>query len=174
LFSQGCCEKAVRVWSSISPAAILTINLSKITATITQAMGNFSKTIMQKSIIDWAIRLCENQGIFSKDGLSALIEREIKPDCIKAFDGPVFATVFNLSHMKAEYHDLRDRLSLTSIRERLLASASIPVVFGETYVDGSLCWDGGLPIVGDNTPVKPLYEPDSEPLLWYICHGKCL
>ena len=39
-----------------------------------------------------------------------------------------------------------------------MASASIPVVFGKTYVDGDLYWDGGIPAVGDNVPVKPLYD----------------
>jgi NTE family protein len=162
MFAQGSCEDAARIWSTISPSAVLTFDylgvFKKLAMYVVLKLRRMPLPHLGKSIYDWATGRQADQGLFSKKGLSELIDRAITPAGIHSFGGPVYVTVFQLNGCKPVYHDLRNSRTLDEIRQRLLASASIPVVYGKTKVDEELCWDGGLPGVGDNIPVKPLYN----------------
>lgn len=162
LFAQGDLNLALNVWSTISPDAVMTLNslpaiqhfLSDISSLLT---GTRFFGIAQ-SLYQWITKRFADQGVLSKDGLSSLIARAIDPNRLKRFAGPIYVAAFNISSSSVRYFDLSRYSTLGAIKDRLLASASIPVIFGKTYIDGELYWDGGIPAVGDNTPVKPLYD----------------
>lgn len=162
LFAQGNYTHAEHVWRTISPDAILTLQSMpfyvQLLNCIPVPLRTSYSTELIRRLAGWLGNLMEDQGVFSKEGLARLIEGNIDFQRIRRFPGPVFTAAYNLDRMKLEYFDLRAASSPISMRDRLLASASIPVVFGKTYADGNLYWDGGLPEIGDNLPVKPLYE----------------
>lgn len=162
LFAQGSLDSALQVWETISPEAVMTLNK-------TSAYQNFVSSTsdlfdgtrfsgVPQSIHRWIIKRYADQGILSKEGLSHLIDETIEPGQIHLWEGPIYVAAYNTSSLSLQYFNLKINSSLAEIKERLLASASIPVIFGKTYIDGKLYWDGGIPIVGDNTPVKPLYD----------------
>lgn len=111
-----------------------------------------------ESIHNWITRRFADQGVLSKKGLSNLIDDAIDPLHITSFIGPVYVAAYDIAASRVEYFNLKEHSGLSAMKDRLLASASIPIVFGKTYIDGKLYWDGGLPQIGDNTPIKPLYE----------------
>lgn len=162
LFAQRDYAHAKHVWSIISPDAILTLQSMPFYGRIFDSMPGLLqgtvKTELIRKITQWINQLAADQGFFTKEGLAKLIDESIDFQTICTFPGPVYTAAFNLDDMRLEYFDIRAAQSSQSIRDRLLASASIPGVFGKTYVDGHLYWDGGLPEIGDNLPVKPLYD----------------
>jgi len=162
LFAQGDWEQAERMWKSISPDAVMTLNSIPAYQTLVSALsgvlfGTRFFSIAQ-SLYQWIKRRSADQGVLSKEGLSRLIDDAFQFESIKTFRGPVYVAAYNISSMKLMYFDLRQTKTFDEVKDQLLASASIPVVFGKTYISGELYWDGGIPVIGDNVPVKPLYE----------------
>ena len=162
LFAQRDRAHAEQVWSNISPDAVLTLQsipyYVRFLGGIPQYFRSTLGTAFLSRVFNWFSGLVKDQGFFSKKGLAGLIEQNVDFQKIRAFTGPIYAAAFNVDRMRLEYFDLRDSDLAQNLRDRLLASASIPVVFGKTYADGHLYWDGGLPEIGDNTPVQPLYD----------------
>ena len=162
LFAQGDLALALNVWSTISPEAVMTLNDFSSYRNFSAAVSNFLEGTrffgVAQSIHQWITKRCADQGVLSKEGLSHLIEDAIDPIRLTSFAGPVYAAAYNISNLRLKYFNLSQSSTLEEMKARLLASASLPVIFGKTYVDGELYWDGGLPVVGDNTPVRPLYE----------------
>lgn len=162
LFAQRDYAHAKHVWSIISPDAILTLQSMPFYARLFDGMSGLLQGTVRSELLhkitQWVSRLTTDQGFFTKEGLASLIDENIDFHTVCAFPGPVYTAAYNLDDMQLEYFDLRKAQSTQSMRDRLLASASIPVVFGKTYADGHLYWDGGLPEIGDNLPVKPLYD----------------
>ena len=162
LFAQGDLDLARKVWSTISPEAVMTINQSppyqQLVDLVSALPENLKVYGVLRSIHRWLTKQWADQGLLSKEGLSRLIDKSIQFQRVCAFGGPIYAAAYHISSKKLKYFDLQNCDSSEQMKERLLASASIPVVFGMTYVDGDLYWDGGTPVVGDNVPVKPLYD----------------
>lgn len=162
LFAQGDLDLALQVWSTISPEAVMTLNnvpaYQSIASSISDILSGTRLFTTAQSIHRWLTKRFADQGVLSKEGLSRLIDSSIDPCRMASFGGPIFVSAYNISSAKLEYFNLEGFTSIDKIKERLLASASIPIVFGKTYIDGDLYWDGGIPQVGDNTPVSPLYK----------------
>lgn len=151
LFAQGDLLTAEAVWKSISPEAVITLN------------GPFSGLqrfldLFDKEIEKWIQEYLSNCGLLSKGGISHLIQEYIQANQISTFNGPVYVVAYNLRKKQLEYFDLQKTRTVDELEYQLLASASIPVIFGETYIEGDIYLDGGIPILGDNTPVFPLYR----------------
>ena len=111
---------------------------------------NFLKTVVSK-------------GIFSRKGLSDLIDEYIDLDAISKMYFPIYVTCTEFS---AEIPFLHTRyLKLNgqdrdTIKKMLLSTSAIPVIFPKEaiYMDGrtkKYYWDGGLK---DNSPIKPLCD----------------
>lgn len=162
LFAQRDLDLALNVWSTISPQAVMTLNELPVYQKFAGAVADlFTGTRFlgfAQSVHQWITKCYADQGVLSKDGLSRLIDGAIDLKQLLAFSGSIYVAAYNISTCRLCYFNLKSCISIEGLKERLLASASIPVVFGKTYIDGELYWDGGLPIVGDNTPVKPLYD----------------
>lgn len=156
LFAQGSLACAEDVWQSISPDAILTPH--SLWRYLEQWFVRFLISPRLCGIIRmWFHSHLSQQGYLSQDGLSTLIRNHVDLQRIRAFGGPVYAAAYNISKGRLDYFDIRHANSIEELESMLLASASIPLVFGETTVNECQYVDGGIPIVGDNTPVKPLY-----------------
>ena len=97
------------------------------------------------------------KGIFSRKGLSELIDKYIDLEVISNMYFPIYVTCTELPLFKTKYFKLNGR-DVNTIEKMLLSTSAIPVIFPyETvYIDDKKSyWDGGLK---DNSPIKPLYE----------------
>lgn len=151
LFAQGDLANAEAVWRSISPEAVMTLNGP------ISGLQRFLD-LFDKDLDKWPQEYLSNRGILSKDGLSRLIQEYIQAELMRTFCGPVYVAAYNLTRKQLEYFDLLETRSLDELEYQLLASASLPMIFGETYLNDDIYLDGGIPVVGDNTPVFPLYQ----------------
>ena len=157
LFAQGDLELAREVWSTISPKDVVKINRRFVVGFVPCLILTGIPAVVLREIYQWLTKQ-DHQGLWSKKGLSRLIDNSIELQRVRSFDGPIYVAAYNISSRKLKYFNLKDNDSLEAIKARLLASASIPAVFGKTRVDKDLYWDGGTPVLGDNVPVKPLYD----------------
>lgn len=96
-------------------------------------------------------------GIFSREGLKTIIETSGIPRELGNGKIPCYATCYNIEEFRTQYFQL-NQLNPSEILSVLLASSAIPVIFPVEQVRGTAYVDGGIPLVGDNVPEKPLYD----------------
>ncbi len=99
----------------------------------------------------------EQQGMFSRSGLKKIIQRSGIPQKIRSAEIPCYATCYNLKEFRTQYFHL-NQMEPDEIEKVLLASSALPFIYPMEKLNGVDYWDGGLPGVGDNVPVKPLYD----------------
>lgn len=87
------------------------------------------------------------KSIFKMTGLSRLIQQNLKAKTFEELKTPLFVTATNLSKGVCEYFNSGELL------KRVMASATIPVLFPPLYIDGNACVDGG---VINNFPIEPI------------------
>lgn len=153
LFLQGDIELAERVWLSISPEKILTINPALITREL-MSLGVSSGMI---SYLAQKAAILSGYGVFSREGLLQIIRESINLTAVSSSTIPFYATcctISNVVRQKATYFQVNgcDEERITSI---LLASSAIPGIFPPENINGDIYWDGFLV---DNTPIEPLYH----------------
>ncbi len=139
----GCgLEKAEEVWKNISPSQFLDID-------VPAGEG-------------------PHDGVFSRAGLVELIEQNL--DAQRVAECPRQLTV-SLSRiegntLEAEYAQLNGRTP-EEIRQLLLASSALPVIYQSVEVNGKAYRDGGLK---DNVPIRPLHEAGLRHLVVVALH----
>ena len=174
LYAAGDYDTAERIWLNISPSKILTpkefsedINqeISKALdleihsfVAAEKAISSFSKGLGKAGASILVRKYLSNRGgMFKRNGLIEIIEQSGILEKIDRNSIPCYATCYNLTHNRTQSFCLniegKDRI--TNI---LLASSAIPIAFPKEEIDGNEYYDGGIPFVGDNIPVKPLYE----------------
>ena len=165
LVAQRDYNAAEYLWQHISPSAVMTIGSEKQIELLGEVFQNLFDNIYgvypgqsSYSVKKWIKYRLSNQGFLNKEGLSTLIDENISFDKLQNFPGAVYVTAYNITQSKVIYFNLHNAHGNEGMKDRLLASASIPIIFDKTYVDGELYLDGGLPIVGDNLPIWPLYR----------------
>ncbi len=123
--------------------------------------GLFSNRINQSTILSELlselIAMIGNDYIFSRDGLRKLINTGIDFNKIRKTKVECSVTCFNCSTFEPEYFDLNGRYK-EDVTKLLLASSAIPIVFSKEMFYGVKYCDGGLPLIGNNIPIEPLYE----------------
>ena len=94
-----------------------------------------------------------NSSSISKDGAIEMINKYI--DCGKAKENNkiCYAACTNLSTLSVKYFKLND-YSNDIGKDIILASASLPLIYDSTEVDGANYIDGGI---SDNIPIQPVY-----------------
>jgi NTE family protein len=152
LFAQGNYELAERIWLDISPEKILTPDIKRI---ILKA-GKFLSPLILKQLAQIYEGVL-GHGWFSRDGLLEIIENDVDFSMLGNKDLPIFATCLSRLWLKTKYFQL-NKLSKAEQVSVLLATSAIPFLFDPVLINGKQYWDGGLPVVGDNVPVRPLYE----------------
>lgn len=96
-------------------------------------------------------------GIFSRSGLIEIMDKYIDFNIISKSKIELYACAVCVSSLEAKYFKLNKR-DEECIKKILIATSSIPLIFGAEELDGNNYIDGGLPFYGDNAPIKPIYE----------------
>ena len=157
LFCQGNYEIAEQIWLGITKSKILTPDAGLILQHIGAgllAKGGLLKKAMYvgKSII--------NNGVFSRKGLIAILEKYLEVELIKKSLIPLYICTLNISNGKLDTIKLNNR-SEESIKSFLLATSAIPAIFKHEKIGSNHHLDGGLiPFINDNTPFKVLIEKE--------------
>lgn len=94
---------------------------------------------------------------FSRTGLIELIKEGINFSQLQCSDIPCYVTCLKCSPVSVERFELRNYVE-SDIVKLLLASSAIPVVFPNEEFEGEQYCDGGVPFIGDNVPIQPIYE----------------
>lgn len=102
--------------------------------------------------------------MFSRDGLKDMILDGINFDYFRSSEIECFATCLRCNGLKIERFKL-NQYSDEDITKLLLASSAIPVIFPNEEFQGSKYCDGGIPFVGDNVPVEPIYNTGVENII---------
>ena len=98
------------------------------------------------------------EGLVKRDGLNDIFDKYIDFDRIRMNEKTVYANVTDYgpdgkSAPKSRYLRLNYR-PVEEIRDILLASSALPIIYEPIRIDGKVCRDGGLT---DNLPIAPLY-----------------
>ncbi len=173
-------EQAEEMWLSIDQSKILTpkkISSEDITKWLVKNGLNISTFLTfgaSKAASDgiWTIGkiaemlLVQTQGdhLFSREGLSDMIEECVNIEMLQNSDIPCFVTCVSCPSFKIERFRLNDYLS-DEITTILLASSAIPIIFPNELFNGKKYCDGGIPLVGDNTPIRPVYDTGVENII---------
>ncbi len=182
LFAQGSYEIAYDVWSNISQDAVCTLNDKLIESGVKDCV----KKIVTDRFLEGPTRQIyrfiksksEHEGFITRDGLITLIKKYISYKAVLAFKGPIYISAYDTSRKYTHYFELhRDAYDYDRMRDILLASASIPVVFGEVEIDGTVYWDGGAQLKGPfvlpneehNTPVGRLHMDGYRTIITIHC-----
>lgn len=99
-----------------------------------------------------------SNGIFSREGLLEIMDKYLNLDIISDYPYPIYAAAVNLKTIDVVYFKLNKK-SHSEIKEIMMASSAIPIIFGRQKIEGVNYVDGGIEMLnGDNLPLKPLYN----------------
>lgn len=131
LFAYGDIKMAEDLWSGISHKTFLSV----------------SPDIWEK-----------NQGLASRDGLVGIFDNYIDFEKIRNNEKSIYASVTDYGENGREegiikYYRLNYKKE-SEIRDILLASSALPILYSPVRINGNICRDGGLT---DNLPIAPLY-----------------
>lgn len=170
LFVGSSYEKAEKLWSNINESQILTPKKIEAEDVIKWfALHHMPLKIGLKpaaplaglatDVIALATKISAVcfDSFFSRDGLIELIDNGIDFEQFQNSDVECFVTCFGFLDFKVERFILGD-YNYDEVKTLLLASSAIPVVFEPEVFKDKLYLDGGLPLVGDNIPIEPLYN----------------
>ncbi len=146
-----------KTWNALDYLAVIDMLQPALTPAKMACAGG--RWVTQKIVYAGLMRryFKEQQGMFSRSGLQEIIRRSKAPQKIRSVKIPCYATCYNLKEFRTQYFQL-NHLEPGEVETVLLASSAIPFIFPAEELKGVSYWDGGLPAVGDNVPVKPLYD----------------
>lgn len=131
LFAHGDLDTAIKAWEAISPETILQIS---------------------PDLIDF------KEGLMSREGLLKIFDNYVDFNKISMSDKTVYAAVTSFGPTDsdegiAKYYRLNYKPE-KEIKDILLASSALPIIYSPVVIDGNICRDGGIK---DNMPITPLY-----------------
>lgn len=102
--------------------------------------------------------------LFSREGIIEMIDDGVNFDLIQKSNIPCIVTcyksaTFEIERFRLNAYPRKDAISI------LLASSAIPKVFPKESFGDKQYVDGGLPFVGDNTPILPIYERGAKTII---------
>lgn len=180
LFTGSSYEQAEEMWLNIDPSKILSpkkissedianwlikngLNIaSVVTMGVSKAASAGVWTISK--LAEMILTKAKGDHLFSREGLSEMIEESINVDILNSNDIPCFVTCVKYPEFKIERFKLNEYRS-DEVLTILLASSAIPIVFPNESFHGKKYCDGGIPLVGDNTPIQPVYETNVENII---------
>lgn len=96
-------------------------------------------------------------GLFSQEGLQQILDEHYHPQLLLTSAVAMYATAYNVS--KRELHHFHFTWeNRHQQKDILLASSAIPFVFDQVIIDNDVYIDGGIPFIGDNTPIDVAYQ----------------
>ena len=164
LFASRDCQRAENLWLNIQPSQILSprkVSFAEIALWIGKVglltgIRSIATASMQ-ALSTGIISLLGRRYAFSRDGLIELIQEGLNFSTIQNSHIPCYATCLAVPECSIHRFDLR-QYSEDEITTLLLASSAIPIVFESEELHGEQYYDGGIPLVGDNVPIKPIYD----------------
>ena len=102
--------------------------------------------------------------MFSREGIVEMIANGLNFDRLKSSEIPCYVTCVRCPGFKIKRFMLNE-YSDDDITKLLLASSAIPIVFPNEEFQGQRYCDGGIPIVGDNVPIEPVYNTGVENII---------
>ncbi len=154
LIMQGDYELAEHIWTREVSDKILAVNRDSIIKVFTKL--GFIK-FFPLSVLVAAAAALSSHGIFSRDGLLSIIDDYVDLSYISREQRALFATCFSISNFKPKYFKMNG-CSDDRIKNILCSTSAIPVVFDIEKIDGEYYYDGGMPFIGNNVPIKPMYD----------------
>ena len=132
-------------------------------------MPKFSKavsgTIMgMERIAQMILSQINSDHIFSRDGIIEMIKDGVDFNKLQISDIPCYTTCIRCQGVAVERFKL-NKYSDVDITTLLLASSAIPIIFPSEKFHGRMYCDGGIPVIGDNVPIKPVYETGVENII---------
>ena len=101
---------------------------------------------------------------FAENGLLLLVSEKDKLirkgldfAAIQNSQQPCYVTCLAIPDCSVHRFDLR-RYSAEDMTTLLLASSAIPIIFDSEEFQGKQYYDGGIPFIGDNVPIQPIYD----------------
>lgn len=177
LFVGSSYEIAENLWMNINQKKILTpkgvsaedimkwlvINGFNEYSPITKGVSKIvsGTTLGTEKIVQALITKMNGDHMFSRDGLKEMIMDGINFQYLCSSEIDCFVTCLRCNGLKIERFKL-NQYSDEDIIKLLLASSAIPVIFPNEKFQGNSYCDGGIPFVGDNVPVKPVYDTGVE------------
>ncbi|WP_300717716.1 patatin-like phospholipase family protein, partial [uncultured Brachyspira sp.] len=121
--------------------------------------------ILSKKKINKNNSFISSNGIFSREGLIEIIEKYLNIDIISNYKYPIYAAAVNLKKVNVQYFKLNGKTN-KEIKEIMMATSAIPLIFGIQTIEGINYVDGGVEILnGNNLPLKPLYEENCDEII---------
>lgn len=177
LFVGSSYEIAEDLWLNIEPKKILSPKeikpedvvrfLTTSGISLTGHIGRVSSFVLSETamvaevIAQLLLTRIHSDYMFSRSGLIELIHDGINFPLLQNSDVLCFATCLRCPSLEVERFKLNE-LDADGIIKVLLASSAIPVVFLNEEFEGHKYCDGGVPMVGDNIPIDPIYETGVE------------
>jgi NTE family protein len=152
LFLQGDYRKAEKTWLTISPEKILSLKSASIVESLQQVGVNMIDSKMYRYA-----QSIQGYGMFSRHGLLKLIDESINLNTIAGSKIPFYVTCCQLGSHKPKYF-LMNGQSSERMKSLILATSAIPGIFQKEEIDGKYYIDGGIPLIGDNLPIRPIYQ----------------
>lgn len=168
LFVSGDFQRAEDLWLNIQPSQIL----SPRKASVSEILGWIGKVglttgirgvaagaaaVSMQALTAGVATMLGRRYAFSRDGLIELIQQGLDFSVIQNSRMPCYATCLAIPECSVRRFDLR-QYSAEEATTLLLASSAIPLVFDSEEFHGERYYDGGIPLVGDNVPIKPIYD----------------
>lgn len=141
--------------NGLNIASAVTMGVSKAASAGILTVSKIAQMVLTKTKGDY---------LFSREGLSEMIKSSINMDMLQNNEIPCFVTCVNCQGLKTERFKLNDHTS-DEIMSMLLATSAIPIVFPNEVFNGKKYCDGGIPIIGDNTPIQPVYDTGVENII---------
>lgn len=168
LFASGDFQRAEDLWLNIQPSQILSprkVSLSEVIGWIgkvglaagIRGVAAGAATISMQALTAGITSMLGRRYAFSRDGLIALIQQGLDFSVIQNSQMPCYATCLAIPECSVRRFDLC-QYSAEEATTLLLASSAIPLVFDSEEFRGDRYYDGGIPLVGDNVPIKPIYD----------------
>lgn len=148
LFLQGDIDIAEEVWRNISNEKILKIDKAEILKKLLIETG------VTSSIANAYLISKGKTGVFSRDGLLEIMEKYVDLNTVSQSKVQCFISCCEIPKKVVKYFKINNK-SEDRIKDILLASSALPVIYDNVIIDGKRYIDGGIV---DNTPVKPLYD----------------
>lgn len=173
LFVSGNYEKAERLWLDIEPQQILSprkFSAQDILHWTGMLGGTGSALVAATNAVPVALgsaftaafsAMLGRRYAFSREGLLQLMRDGVDFNALCTAPQPCFVTCLAIPQLAVRRFDIRN-YTPEDTQSILLASSAIPLIFDSVQFEGNLYCDGGLPIVGDNVPVTPIYEQGLE------------
>lgn len=162
LFATGDLERAEKIWRNIKPELILSpdsYSVDDVTRWLSESgIESVGRRLPPAySLAPTITEKMRQSAPFSREGLLHLMREGVDFSAIQSAAIPCYATCLTTPGLRVRRFDLRE-CSPEDAQTILLASSAIPVVFDNVKFQGKTYCDGGVPFVGDNTPVAPVAE----------------